>query len=43
VVIGFALEVKGRERRGPRDKETTMPKKLLPDECSPRELAGRRP
>jgi len=43
VLIGFALEVKGGERRGPREQETTMPKHLLPDECSPREVKGVRP
>jgi hypothetical protein len=34
--------MKGRERRGPRDQETTMPKYLLHDDYTPRDLAGGR-
>ena len=40
-----AHQVKGRERRGPRPQETTMPKYLLlekNDEYTPQELAGGR-
>ena len=35
-------QVKGRERRGPRHQETTMPKHLLHDEYTPQKLAGGR-
>jgi hypothetical protein len=41
-LTGSALQVKGRERRGPRHQEITMPKYLLHDEFTPRELAGGR-
>jgi hypothetical protein len=34
--------MKGRERRGQRHEETTMPRYLLHDEFTPRELAGGR-
>jgi hypothetical protein len=34
--------VKGRERRGQRHQETTMPKYLLHDKDMPQELAGGR-
>jgi hypothetical protein len=34
--------MKSRERRGQRLQETTMPKNLLHDEDTPRELAGGR-
>jgi hypothetical protein len=43
VLIGFALEAKGRERRGPRDEEARMPMNPQPDECARRELEGGRP
>ena len=39
-LTGSAHQVKGRERRGPRHQETTMPKYLLHDETTPQELAG---
>ena len=41
-LTGSAHQVKGRERRGPRHEETTMPKYLLHDEYTPHELAGGR-
>jgi hypothetical protein len=41
-LTGSAHQVKGRERRGPRHQETTMPKYLLHDEDTPQELAGGR-
>jgi hypothetical protein len=41
-LTGSAHQVKGRERRGPRHQETTMPKYLLHDEYTPQELAGGR-
>jgi hypothetical protein len=41
-LTGSAHHVKGRERRGPRHEETTMPKYLLQDEYTPQELAGGR-
>jgi hypothetical protein len=41
-LTGSAHQVKGRERRGPRHQETTMPKNLLHDEYTPQELAGGR-
>jgi hypothetical protein len=41
-LTGFAHQVKGRERRGPRHRETTMAKYLLQDEYTPQTLAGGR-
>jgi hypothetical protein len=41
-LTGSAHEVKSRERRRQRHEETTMPEHLLPDECTPQELAGGR-
>jgi hypothetical protein len=41
-VTGSAHQVKGRERRGQRHWETTMPKYLLHDEYTPPEPAGGR-
>jgi hypothetical protein len=41
-LIGFAHQMKGRERRGPRHQETTMPRYLLHDQYTPQELAGGR-
>ena len=41
-LTGSAHQVKGRERRGLRDQENTMPKHLLHDEYTPQELAGGR-
>jgi hypothetical protein len=41
-LTGCAHQVKGRERRGQRHEETTMPKYLLHDECTSPELAGGR-
>jgi hypothetical protein len=41
-LTGSAHQLKGRERRGPRHQETTLPKYLLHDEYTPRELAGGR-
>jgi hypothetical protein len=41
-LTGSAHQVKGRERRGPRHQETTMPKYLVHDEYTPQELAGGR-
>jgi len=41
-LTGSAHPVKGRERRAPRNQETTMPKYLLQDEYTPQELAGGR-
>jgi hypothetical protein len=42
VLTGSAHQMKSRERRGQRHQETTMPKNLLHDEYTPRELAGGR-
>lgn len=39
-LTGSAHQVKGRERRGPRHQEATMPKYLLHDEYTPHALAG---
>ena len=39
---GSAHQVKGRERRGQRHQETTMPKNLLRNEYTPQEPAGGR-
>ncbi len=41
-LTGSAHPVKGRERRGRRHEETTMPKNLLYDESAPHERAGGR-
>jgi hypothetical protein len=41
-LTGSAHQVKGRERRRPRDQETTMAKYLLHNEYTPQELAGGR-
>jgi hypothetical protein len=41
-LTGSAHQVMGRERRGRRHQETTMPTYLLHDECMPQELAGGR-
>jgi hypothetical protein len=41
-LTGSAHQVKGRERRGLRHQEITMPKYLLHDEYMAQELAGGR-
>lgn len=41
-LTGSAHQVKGRERRGQRHEETTMPKYLLHDEYTPQGPAGGR-
>ncbi|MCA1694443.1 MAG: hypothetical protein LC749_06805 [Actinobacteria bacterium] len=40
-LTGSAHQMKGRELRGPRHRETTMPR-YLHDEYTPQELAGGR-
>jgi hypothetical protein len=41
-LTGSAHQVKDRERRGPRDQESSMLTYLLHDEYTPQELAGGR-